>query len=41
VFLGQGFPTKEDAKKAAVDELLSKLSASKNGLSFTEAEKRF
>ncbi len=30
----------EDAKKATVDELLSKLSASKDGLSSSEAEKR-
>jgi H+-transporting ATPase len=32
--------TTEDAKKANVDELLSKLSASKEGLSSSEAEKR-
>jgi len=32
--------TTEEAKKAAVDELLSKLSASKNGLSSSEAERQ-
>ena len=37
----QNFLTTEKAKKATVDELLSKLSASKGGLSSTEAEKRF
>jgi H+-transporting ATPase len=30
----------EEAKKASVDELLSKLSASRDGLSSSEAEKR-
>jgi H+-transporting ATPase len=38
--MSQGPLTTEDAKKVNVDELLSKLSTSKNGLSSSEAEKR-
>ncbi|HVP16233.1 MAG TPA: plasma-membrane proton-efflux P-type ATPase [candidate division Zixibacteria bacterium] len=38
--MSQGLVTTEDAKAATVDELLSKLSASKAGLSSSEAEKR-
>jgi H+-transporting ATPase len=37
---GEAFLTNEDAKKAGVDELLSKLSAKKSGLSSSEAAKR-
>jgi H+-transporting ATPase len=40
MFMGQDILTTEEAKKASVDGLLSKLSASKDGLSSTEAEKR-
>ena len=36
----QGNMTTEDVKKATVDELLSRLSATKEGLSSSEAEKR-
>ena len=38
--MSQDLLTTEEAKKANVDELLSKLSASKGGLSSSEAEKR-
>jgi H+-transporting ATPase len=39
--MSQGLLTTEEAKKANIDELLSKLSAQKSGLSTSEAEKRF
>ena len=38
--MSQGLLTTEDAKKANIDELLSKLTACKEGLSSSEAEKR-
>jgi H+-transporting ATPase len=38
--MSQGLLTTEEAKKTNVDELLGKLSASKDGLSSSEAEKR-
>jgi len=40
VFMSESLLTTEDVKKASVDELLSKLSVSKTGLSSIEAEKR-
>jgi H+-transporting ATPase len=40
MFMSQGLLTTEEAKKTNVDELLSKLSASKDGLSSSEAQKR-
>jgi H+-transporting ATPase len=40
MFMSQGLLTTEEAKKASVDELLGKLSASKDGLSSSEAQKR-
>jgi hypothetical protein len=39
MFMSQGLLTTEEAKKASVDELLGKLSASKDGLSSSEAQK--
>ena len=38
--MSESSPSTEDAKKATVDELLSRLSATKEGLSTSEAEKR-
>jgi H+-transporting ATPase len=38
--MSQGLLTTEEAKKADIDELLKKLSATQNGLSSSEAEKR-
>ena len=38
--MSDGLLTTEEAKKVNVDELLSKLSAGKEGLSSAEAEKR-
>ncbi len=38
--MSEGLLTTEEAKKANIDELLSKLSADKGGLSSSEAEKR-
>ena len=38
--MSQDLLTTEEAKKANIDELLSKLSAGKEGLSSSEAEKR-
>ena len=38
--MSQSLLTTEEAKKANIDELLSKLSADKGGLSSSEAEKR-
>jgi H+-transporting ATPase len=38
--MAEGFLTTEDAKKTNIDELLSKFSSSKKGLSSAEAEKR-
>ena len=38
--MSQDLPTTEEAKKADIDELLSKLSADKGGISSSEAEKR-
>ena len=39
--MNQGLLTTEEAKKANIDELLSKLSADKGGLSSSAAEERF
>jgi H+-transporting ATPase len=39
--MSQGLITTEEAKKTNIDELLSKLSADKSGLSSSEAERRF
>ncbi|HXX87002.1 MAG TPA: plasma-membrane proton-efflux P-type ATPase [Candidatus Acidoferrum sp.] len=39
--MGQASLTTEEAKKADVDELLAKLATNRNGLSSSEAEKRF
>jgi H+-transporting ATPase len=38
--MSQSFLTTEEAKKTEIDELLSKLSSSKNGISSSETEKR-
>jgi H+-transporting ATPase len=38
--MGESLLSAEDAKKASVDELLNKLSTSKNGISSSEAERR-